>query len=561
VSLRAFSLISDRQRSVRGACQLFEIIIVFLISFLLIAILTDRHIEVYDEGLILTGAMRVAAGAVPHRDFYALYGPGQYYVLAALFDGFGQSVLVERLYDVAVKAAIVCVVYAMSFRLMRGLFAILVASTCLLWLGGLGFPVYPIWPSLFFTLLSALPLFAIFDGRYSALRLISSGLCAGAVFLFRYDMGIAAVAMVSLALVLWSLVKSRGRPAGAVTGTAALLLPFWCGAALIILPLVAAYIKYGVLNDFVFQVLFVSAHYYEMRALSWPSILRGNSIVYFPPLTIISCIAILVSEYGSGDIYNGSKANNWIGILLATFAVGLYLKGVVRISPIHMAPSIITSFIVFGFAVDRFLTDRHLPARPALAVLLLAPLLCATRSSGALAVRGSPSIARDNLVEATRLARLSMARAEPSAPTGGRFYPTAELDRARGFITSDGDRQAVRFVVSNSAPGETIFVADGENDKILMNNEAVYFLAGRQPASKWDQFDPGLQTTEAIQDQIIHDLEENKPPLIVIDTEWDNVEEPNQSSRHSGVKNLDHYFQTHYKEVSEIGFYKFLHRR
>ena len=29
--------------------------------------------------------MRVAAGDVPHADFYANYGPGQFYFIAALF--------------------------------------------------------------------------------------------------------------------------------------------------------------------------------------------------------------------------------------------------------------------------------------------------------------------------------------------------------------------------------------------------------------------------------------------------------------------------------------------
>jgi len=100
----------------------------------------------YDEGLILTGAMQVAAGAVPHRDFCANYGPGQFYVLAGLFDVFGQTVLVERLYDAAVKAGIVYIVYFISLRAMRRLLLMLVTAACLLWIGAFGYPTYPIWP-------------------------------------------------------------------------------------------------------------------------------------------------------------------------------------------------------------------------------------------------------------------------------------------------------------------------------------------------------------------------------------------------------------------------------
>ena len=103
----------------------FGIIVSFLISLLSIAILTDRHIANFDEGMILTGAMRVASGAIPHRDFYTNYGPGQFYVLAGIFWAFGPTVLVGRLYDAGVKAGIVCVVYAISFPLMGRLFGVL----------------------------------------------------------------------------------------------------------------------------------------------------------------------------------------------------------------------------------------------------------------------------------------------------------------------------------------------------------------------------------------------------------------------------------------------------
>jgi hypothetical protein len=69
---------------------------------------------------VLTGAIRVAAEAIGHRDFYTPYGPGQFYILAGLFNAFGRTVLVERLYDAAVKAAIVSLVYVIGVSLRRG---------------------------------------------------------------------------------------------------------------------------------------------------------------------------------------------------------------------------------------------------------------------------------------------------------------------------------------------------------------------------------------------------------------------------------------------------------
>src|SRR3977135_674334 len=94
---------SPERRSLRWG----PLLLIFLSSALLLTFGMDRHIGVYDEGVILTGAMRVAAGEVPHRDFYANYGPAQFYLLAALFKCFGQYALIERAFDVLIRAGIV----------------------------------------------------------------------------------------------------------------------------------------------------------------------------------------------------------------------------------------------------------------------------------------------------------------------------------------------------------------------------------------------------------------------------------------------------------------------
>jgi hypothetical protein len=53
------------QDSLSRSLAVPAIVACFLVSFLAIAILTDRHVNPYDEGHILTGAMQVAAGHIP----------------------------------------------------------------------------------------------------------------------------------------------------------------------------------------------------------------------------------------------------------------------------------------------------------------------------------------------------------------------------------------------------------------------------------------------------------------------------------------------------------------
>src|SRR6476659_3309660 len=64
---------------------------------------STRGIFVYDEGLICYGAERVLGGDLPYRDFWTVYGPGQYYLLAGIFKVFGTSLLVARRYCVSVE--------------------------------------------------------------------------------------------------------------------------------------------------------------------------------------------------------------------------------------------------------------------------------------------------------------------------------------------------------------------------------------------------------------------------------------------------------------------------
>jgi hypothetical protein len=69
----------------------------FFAGLLLQVVSMDRNLNLYDEGLVVYGAARVMRGEVPYRDFWSMYGPGQFYLIAGLFKIFGtQSRSKER---------------------------------------------------------------------------------------------------------------------------------------------------------------------------------------------------------------------------------------------------------------------------------------------------------------------------------------------------------------------------------------------------------------------------------------------------------------------------------
>ena len=111
---------------------------VFLLSYCILFLGMSRRPHIYDEGLVLTAAMRVAGEQIPHRDFYANYGPAQFYLLAGLFKLFGESsILVERLFDLLIKALLVTTVYGIALDYCRQLVAAVIAIVTVLWLIGL----------------------------------------------------------------------------------------------------------------------------------------------------------------------------------------------------------------------------------------------------------------------------------------------------------------------------------------------------------------------------------------------------------------------------------------
>ncbi len=114
---------------------LTSFVVVFLLSLFALIVGMSLHPNAYDEGIVLTGSMRVAAGQVPHRDFYSIYGPAQFYILAVLFKFFGQTLLIERALDLFYRALLVASVYVIAVSYVRRRIA--VAHPLLRWYGSL----------------------------------------------------------------------------------------------------------------------------------------------------------------------------------------------------------------------------------------------------------------------------------------------------------------------------------------------------------------------------------------------------------------------------------------
>lgn len=151
-------------------------------------------------GVSTVGAERILRGDIPYRDFWTIYAPGEFYLLASLFRLFGTHLLVEVVAASMVCAIAACVLYHLTLHLVEkrwvGLActAIFVAAT---------------YKTGYFVSLGSYPsgILFVFVALFFAIRyyeskkwsaLIVAGLSTGAVILFKHDVGgYTAIAIVA----------------------------------------------------------------------------------------------------------------------------------------------------------------------------------------------------------------------------------------------------------------------------------------------------------------------------------------------------------------------------
>ena len=555
-----------RSRAV-SAPSIATIVAVFVVALLCLTLSMNRTVSLVDEGITLTGSIEVLDGRVLHRDFFSLYGPGQPYVLAALYRLFGVSVLVERAWDTIVRCATVVLVLLVVGQVAPRWIAFLVAIATALSLASLGFYGYAIFPALAAALASLALLVPAFGVGGPASRLAASGLCSGLVVLFRYDVGIGTFGAecVVLALSVWF--ESVGRPSR-LRLVLRTVVWFGGGFAVVVVPVAIAYALYGVIPGLIFDFFTYPAQYYvKMRSLPFPRfwVLRAypaNFIgVYLPLVVCVAAVPAMVAvvRHRWDDDTRRARPDSrtalpWTWLALFALTLIFFVKGLVRVSTIHLAMALITALALAGVLAQP-VPQRGLIGRLMAAGALLAAALFTLFSLGT-----DLHFAADNIAWASHPAAWELPAGDMPPPSGTCRMP-AGLQRMACFPMSAETFETIRYVQQRTTADDPVFVGVPRNDIVFANAVLLYFAMDRRPATKWYEFDPGLQTTAAIQQDIIGDLQRTRPKLIVLDASWVGVREPNASGRSSGVTLLDDYIRRTFEPAAAFGPYTILRPR
>jgi hypothetical protein len=546
---------------------------VFALACLYLIVSMSRTINVYDEGIILTGAARVLAGAVPHRDFYANYGPGQFYILALLFKLFGPSMLIERGWDMAVRAGIVSLVFLLATRMATRRTAVLAAAVCCTWLGLLGYPSYPVFPALAATLAGQAFLMAARQAERRGPPLLMAGACMGLAALFRYDVGVAglATAVASVAASWWLGADGTGtREAPRVLAAAWALVG--AGFSAVTVPLFAAYAAVGALPGFVSDILTYPIKFYtRMRALPFPPLDRfatapADLVVYLPILVGVATGAALVGGLRGIRRLPAGPPRQAVAVRLVdllTFGLlglAFFMKGCVRVSQIHMAMALVVCLVLLAClarpAPVPAKTGRFLPARGLVAAAMMMAAGYTFLALGVGTLR-----AAQNFAWTTRRAGwvAQPSPTWPPPPDASCFQPP-DLRLLRCFQVPPDLARTIRYLRQHTRPGEPIFVGLPRHDRFVINDVLLYFAVERPSATHWYHFDPGLQTSLKIQQEMVAELKNARPAYVVIETFPARPPEPNGSSVSSGVMLLDDELRRSYRSVAVFGGFDIMAR-
>lgn len=517
--------------------------LVLLATLLLHIAAFEGGVNLYDEGIILTGAESVFSGKLPYKDFWTMYGPGQFYLGSWLFSLFGVSVLPLRAVGLLAKSLIVALAFVAMRRTAGRAPAFIGAVVIAGFLVRQGQDTFPVFPA---TALALGAILLLDTGRRESWHLLAAGALTALVCCFRHDLGAYAIAGAIVALVVGGWLRGAGMAVAKDVGRYVL------GILAIALPVGGFFLIKVPLPDLYENLIYIPSKIYpDMRALPWPGpeILgvlfeRPQAVtvlaVYVP--FFVCTVALLVEAMRvarwrkAGVAADLSEARgSFLVLILALTSLLFTLKGVVRVSNLHMAPALVLAMTLLPATLIGVLRQRW--HGWVLAVVVLLPAIALV------ALSGWPGfVAAWKGGDRFRHAEHALIRCrEPQLP------------RMRCLGTDEAYLDAARYVAEHSSASDMIYVGTGRHDKLFVNAVAFYFLAERRPATKWYELHPGVQTQLRVQEAMMDEMTANPPRLILLDSRWDDRQEPNLSRIGSGATALDGFIATRYIEVASFG--------
>ena len=575
--------------------------LLFLIGLFYLFIGIRTGLNVYDEGLSVYGAARILHGEIPYRDFWTIYAPGQFYVLALLFHFFGPSLMVERIFSGLIHFSIVLLMYWLANKLVSRRLALITLFLGFLWVGSFGFFASPTPPAILLSLLSCLCLTDYFFTPEKKRYLWLAGVFAGLVILFRHDLGFYLFLTGTVLVILFAskdLFRDRDRLREKLFRSLKIYSRYLMGTAAVVLPVAIFFIYHAPVQEIISDlIIFPVKTFPQFRSLPYPGpipdpipMIRGEQSIldfflagferfsfYFPLVVFcVTALAVIYMFLKEKDL----SARGWSKAFFLLLGVTFFNQARVRSDIAHLLPTMILAIILFPSLLSNAPQD-HSPLKNHMIfrgfLYGFTPLESPANHGGdgineiSIPHRKGGVKALSFLTGFTLLAIISFSYNSVNSQwqnlsnflSPGQLR-LLDLDRAQGIYIqpSEGEplEQAIRMIQRCVPRGEKIFVGHSRHDMIFANDVMFYFLSERDSATKYHELHPGLATTRSIQDEIIRELIKQNVNYIVLWNNPEKVMEPNKSSESSGITDLDDFIQSRYQIMANFGPYAILRK-
>ena len=534
-------------RSARtSSCIVF--VSIFLVTALFTAALSFGQPNFFDEGFIVSGAMMVRRGWLPIRDLFVIYGPAQYYLLAALFGTFGEDLFVGRVASIVAMSLVVTSV-GLCARLTSNtrfvwpiLTAVAALSMTLITMPSPGYAAVSATIFLAWSVLGHARWFASGSVKWLA----TTSLLLGTVGLFRWDFGLFGIFahFVTLCISL----KVGPVRTGSTTAAVGYLVGPWLTVMLF------CFGTFVFLGD-------ARQWFEEVPKFAVFEFQKWRSVEFIRPHT-----ESLLNASRTQNLWLMAKEANSLMVGMTPFLLGL---------------------MAFCMAARRLLYQRTLTTSTDVSTLLVSLITLALLNQMRVRptlVQGYPAYMMSLPLAAYVLSfyegsgRLRVAKVSARLVAGAvllllpaygaknalynAFFMNGQSERSlskASFIhwSANSIRLArdyedlLKYVRSSTAEGEPILSGVVDMSRLFVNDAMLYFLADRPSAARWVEMEPGLTNTAKGQMELIDAIRSKRVNIIVLHS-WLSTE-PNATSRSNGVHLLDDFLSENFVEQRRFG--------
>lgn len=505
-------------------------------------------------GDYVTAAERVLSGQIPYRDFWTMYAPGSFYLLALLYKIFGTHILVGSIAASVICSGAVCLCYRLAVNLTgRETAGVLCAGIFFAASYATSYCITPgPYPMTILLVLTALNLFIRHTRSGSATLLFAAGIATGTTIIFKHDVGGYTGLAIAAGLITGQLLQTAvtHKP---VLQLARTLAVFSAGAALPAVPVAACFAVLAGPDMWQDLIVFPATDFRFARPENYPGLwptgiyhewllkMLFNILDY---LTFTVPFAVFLCAVAALAV---AAARRHLACLVpgVTFAAGFllhYSSAHIQINTNIISMSLYASLL--GALLYMLISRTTGLGRAAwfnAAVVLLA-------TGWMLALLVKPLY---NLYSAYHLTDQAAAELTLPKMSGIRVSPAEQREL----------QELYEFINATIPPGKKTFIGQHRHDAVVVGDTLTYFALDRLNATRHDQLHPGIVDREVTQREIIRDLESGNIDIILTKVIFGDAILDRARQRRAlhlkdtGATVLDRYIRENYREIRTIGQY------